>query len=382
MKFNILDDRSGAVAIIIALAMSAILGMLLLTFDLGQQQTQKFNTQGAADASVLMAAQVVSELRIKNQNNNNPTTAELRPRVIEAFKANSKVGGDNDQQAELDETSVEVTYLTSSGRNYPDRIRVDGCFLVDDRYNAAPTQEGSQKTDHKVCSYAVANLATFGNAEIVFALDVSASMNQIQPGSSKRRIELLQEAVNNTVNGLVASYGGGSDILPETYWGVVPFRGMVDLGTSYSHFVVDDSPTRNSQLESDEALAIIAGAQGMTDANLAKLKRIPLTARDGDDVKNFVAGDSTDVYSDNSKFLSYGSHPWDYYMSWEKEACCGYCKTYESHIPYYEGYYEDGATCTPNAGCNNNSSSSSGGPGPGGPPAGIGGGGSFGGGPG
>jgi hypothetical protein len=399
LMFNIRNEESGAVALIIALAMSAVLGMLLLTVDLGQQQTQKFNTQGAADSSVLVAAQIVSELRIKNGNNNNPPIGVIRPKVVEAFKANSKVAGDNDKQAQLDEDSVEVSYLTSSGRNYPDRIRVDGCFITNDKFNVAPTQDGS-KTEHRVCSFAVANLAVFGNAEIVFALDVSASMNKPAPGGTERRIELLRDAVDTTVTDLINAYAGGvGDVLPETYWGVVPFRGMVDLGNEYSHFVSEDAPVRDALRDADENLAICTGGDcsynadnstpknggigrySFTDANLLRLKRIPLTAREGEDPKAFIAGSSTDDFNDNNKFLSYGSHPWDYWMGWEKEACCGFCKKYLEIAPYNTGIYEDDATCSgTRCGCGGGDGDSGGGSGSSGGPGAIGGGSGVGGG--
>ena len=356
------NNQSGAVAMIVALAMAAIIGMLLLTVDLGEQQSQKFNTQGAADASALVAAQIISELRIKNGNNNNPSTTDILPKVLDSFKSNATVAGDNDKMASLDPASVQVTYLSSTASAIPDQVRVDGCFIVNDRFNVVHPQDG--QTQHRVCSYAVASLAVFGHAEVVFALDVSPSMNQTLPGSSKRKIEQLQDAVNLTINDLVGAYGTGSDVLPQTYWGVVPFRGMVDLGTSYSNFVVDDSPNFNSALSADEAVGINAGTQTLTATNLAKLRRIPLTARVGEDPKSNVAGDGTDEYNESTPFLSYGSQPWDYYMAFEKEACCGYCSTYRKEVPYYDDAdkVERNPSCSgTRCDCGSSSSSSSGG---------------------
>lgn len=305
-KFN--KQRSGAVAIIIALSLTVLVGMLLLTINLTNRQSTDDNIQGGADAAALAAAQYLTQQIILNGNNTVPdgkiTSGPVFNAVTGIFKGNST---SNEALSNFDR--IDEIVITTVGTER--QVTVKACHNVRNNYAVeAGALKGTEKTS-EVCNRATSLIGKL-SGEIVFALDVSASMKQSVAGVGPK-ITALQTAATQVINNQLAKNNAtGTGIIPGVYWGVVPFRGIVDLG-NYSGFVQPAAGLTGAQLLNERAyLDSNTNAGGNTILNnTAVLQRIPITQ---------TAADFTDNPSRPIK--SYIEHDKDYWFYYNEEVNC------------------------------------------------------------
>jgi Flp pilus assembly protein TadG len=186
------NQTSGAIAIIMALALTLLFGVTALAIDYGRQTSSQSHIQQALDAAVLAAS--------------NPMVAEGdRKKLFEdtfaaSFPNNAKL------------KSLHYTFSNGKG---------EGTAVLD-QVNYFGGVVGRSQSRIEVKSSA--GFAEGMKTEIVFAVDISGSMT----GS---KIATVRTAAQNVVDQLSASAGG------DIKFGLVPFNMAVNIGTANASLV-------------------------------------------------------------------------------------------------------------------------------------------------
>ena len=309
----------GSIGLIFALTlMLLIVGLLVVTVDLNLSETRSGKNQNAVDAAALGIAEYIVRYRFANANANPSNYVD---QALAFFKANLKGA-----VAASDISKFNVTLDNS-------KVEVDACLTIRNEITI-----GSSSSE--VCNTATAQLGNaLGNAEIVFAVDVSASMNQTIPVKvanttvNIKKIVALEDAVTSTLDDYLAAYGKNGRI-DGVFWGVVPFRGMVNLGSNYSTIVDDDWNSANfakdpfeidltAAPDSDKYYVTYDAAQRLTSPGPRIMNRIPLTER----TNGLALLD--DASPDSNRFKAYWHHDLKYWYQYTSvNSCASSCGSY------------------------------------------------------
>lgn len=198
---RLIADDSGAIALITGLVLMALLGVTGIAIDYGRMLYVKQRAQGALDAAVLAASNPLLE------------SSSRRPTFDATFRNNYGSG-----LALPDELSFD--YTNAAGGVGSARFDYDTLFM---------RLFGQQQAEIGVVSSARIDVA---DLEIVFALDISGSMQAMDMGGGSR-LDALKTSVKNLMDVVMANQASGQSIK----FGVVPFNMAVNIGTANAGLV-------------------------------------------------------------------------------------------------------------------------------------------------
>ncbi|PIR34532.1 MAG: hypothetical protein COV36_00580 [Alphaproteobacteria bacterium CG11_big_fil_rev_8_21_14_0_20_44_7] len=301
---DILKDKKGSVTLIFVMGLFVCILTLVMVLDLSKTQSAKLDSQGATDSAALAAAHLITNYRFTSGDETG-LPANLNEYAAKVIA----------QNMELDQSAYDYDANLVNVEVKGDKVIVEVCTTAKNNLSGVSGNAGT-----KVCSKSAATLPGFSNVEIVFALDTSQSM------TSNGRMGNLKDAVLEIIN----KYGGGSGG-SSIYWGVVPFRGMVNLGSHADAIVANDRNSGSYVPDTYETT-------NMTDDNTPKplldyfhtLIAVPLTERvDG---KNSLdpTVELDEKPNGGSMLKAYWHHDKDYWFAYKDEQECDPTKPCET----------------------------------------------------
>ena len=387
-------NQKGAISLIVVLALlAAVIGILALTIDMNKNQSAYTNNQGSVDSATLSAAEWIMGYRLKNgsesissinlsypgancgEQASSGSNAEMAIfcYALELYKTNLAT---DQSYATLTKFEMTLNQDTGSeeGRYF---LNVHACVDVANNF-----AKGGSPSVTNVCNEAKALIPSLAYTEVVFAVDASASMLDTYTvnGVTGTKVSFMRNGIKNVINHYANQYGSNGKITTVT-WGLVPFKGMVDLGNNSVNIVMS-LMAANSESETGPGVnggsyhARMVGDSANLWAKAGLLSRIPLTHRLSDDINNEPSWEADDLRRapnsrPNSLFRPYHQHPYDYWFVRQNAEACGACgsSTGYTRVP------EEKSSCIsendmPNSGCGGSGggrdSSGGGGPGSGG----------------
>lgn len=192
---SFISDTRGSVAIISGFCMIALLGLAGLAIDYGQMISLRNRAQGALDAAVLAAS--------------NPLLANESRQTTFAATFSQNYGS-----GRISPSTLKFDYGTSTGGVGSATFQYTTLFMG---------VMGESAAQIGVVSKARIDVA---DLEIVFALDISGSMQAMDMGGGSR-LDALKSSVRNLMDVILANRAPGQSIK----FGVVPFNMAVNIGT-------------------------------------------------------------------------------------------------------------------------------------------------------
>lgn len=329
------SKNEGSSLIIVGVMLFTIVAILMVTVDLSRMQTGKTNNQSAIDAATLGAAEYLTRYRILNNTTTSPSDLTDQTKLILLQNlANDQADATLATKTDAEGNVVDDFDLVVEG----DRVRVTACLNIKTGFASALNQGPIQK----VCSTSEATVPGIRNAEIVFALDISASMDYEYPSPSGNVTKI--QALKDSIYAVLSSYSNNDSI----YWGIVPYTGHVNLGYSAADVVLDDwssaepasdlqpatvsvkgvnrtyqykfNATEDSVLSTDFASPFNEqrfGPNGWGDDDpryaLQRLYWVPLTTR-ANGVTNLLDNTPPNPGNSNTMFQAYWHHPYDWWL--------------------------------------------------------------------
>ena len=228
-------DRSGNALAIIAAAIAPILAMVGGGIDMGRSYLSQSRLQQACDAGVLAAR--------KRLGSQVAVTGEISDEVAEMgqrfFNINFRTGAYGTEDRDFVMT-LEDDFAISGAAS----VKVPTTIMRIFGFDEVPVEV--------VCEAQL----NFANTDVMMVLDVTGSMEQINPGDSLSRIETMKETIATFHAQLAAAAQSGSRIR----YGFVPYSTNVNVG----HLLLDEWVTDTWDYQSREKIADLSSPTSRT----------------------------------------------------------------------------------------------------------------------
>ncbi|EKF20708.1 TadE/TadG family type IV pilus assembly protein [Nitratireductor pacificus] len=209
-----LDDRRGNFALMTALMMAPIMGVLALAVDYTQMSRQKQMTLNALDAAGIATARRIAD---------GATSAEAEAYAEDFFRAN--LGSVKPENAKLhvllpnDNIGGGTLKLTADLKYAP-------IFFPVFQSLRGENVSGDQRIDFR----AESEIRLKNTLEVALVLDNSGSMDFTGTGSYEKRMTVLKKAAKELVKTIAAEGAQMKQISKPVQFGLVPFAGAVNVG--------------------------------------------------------------------------------------------------------------------------------------------------------
>ncbi|WP_048648611.1 pilus assembly protein [Nitratireductor soli] len=214
MLRTFLQDRRGNFAMMTALLMAPVMGVLALAVDYTQMTRQRQMTLNALDAAGIATARRISD---------GATQAEAEAYAEDFFRAN--LGAVKPENATLhvllpnDNTGGGTLKLTADLKYAP-------IFFPVFQSLRGEAPDGVQKIDFR----AESEIRLKNTLEVALVLDNSGSMDFTGTGSTEKRMTVLKKAAKELVKTIANEGAQMKQISKPVQFGLVPFAGAVNVG--------------------------------------------------------------------------------------------------------------------------------------------------------
>lgn len=281
-------NKSGAIALLFAFAITAIAGFGALSIDFGRAYMINSKMSGIADAAAMAGARALS-LQGKNDS-------EVQTIAANFFNVNVKAAG----LEHLVAGTVNVT--VNRGK---EEVTVEAETKLDVGL-AKLLGVGPLKADHA----ATAALPT-NDVEVVFALDFTGSMTLTPVGDTQSKFEALRETTRTSVNTLYAAASRDEAMrIAIVPWSIAvgPAPGMAQLSDDPADVCVSE---RGTYADTTDTAPVAGDFFGTTEADKCPTKILPLSDRSKQsDVITYV----NNMTVTNWATAGHQSAAWGWYM--------------------------------------------------------------------
>ncbi|MCR4269290.1 pilus assembly protein [Nitratireductor sp. ZSWI3] len=214
MIITFLRDRRGNFAMMTALVMAPIMGVLALAVDYTQISRQRQMTLNALDAAGIATARRIAE---------GATDEEAKVYAEDFFRANLRAVKPENAVLHVllpnDNAGGGTLKLTADLKYAP-------IFFPVFQSLRGEKPDGPQNIDFQAQS----EIRLKNTLEVALVLDNSGSMDFVGIGSTEKRLTILKKAAKELVKTIAAEGAQMKQISKPVQFGVVPFAGAVNVG--------------------------------------------------------------------------------------------------------------------------------------------------------
>lgn len=217
MLTRFLKHRGGNFAIMTSIAVIPLMGGLALAIDYTSMSRQKQITLNALDAAGIATARRFIE---------GATDAQLKAYALDFFKAN--LNG-------VDPANTTLTVVLPAGTTGISTVQLSASLKYQPWFMSTFSSLLGQTATTEMTFNAYSEVRLKNTLEVALVLDNSGSMDQIGTGSGKTRMTLLKDAAKQLVDTLGSQASLMKQIDKPVQFGLVPFAGSVNVGSTYKN---------------------------------------------------------------------------------------------------------------------------------------------------